>query len=743
MRGAPFTVPAAYGGLDRGNPPDIGPAKIIYQHSNFDFLGHYLSHNPAGINDPKTWVNWKPFLPKFLQQGWGILFLYNAKNQGDVSNQLTEVDARDPVGLGRQHARIAKTLAADLGHESQGAVVFIDNEDHFTTLTAAFRDYITTLIEELGKPGAAPDDPPPLRAGLYVRENPARLILDYSPNVVLWYTDNIAVNGLPYSYSEAGEKGSLITPIGKWPISALKYGTDQKRTALFLGRQWMFYDQGEEDIHVNVGKHGARIKNLDFDTSLVRDPRYPVAQPRIVAWEEIILRTFFSKTDLSMHVERVRGGTSWPTLLQPKAIGDDLLEPEAPLVLVVETNVDQGPDIAGPHPELFTLSKAGLPVGFKAARAQGNPEVWTWSTPTRIVSDSAKLVLRRNRAMTAVKRSPTDTQVFFVSEAHILMGVRHLADDTWTVPMSLAASEPLHWFSNISAVARDDISVDIFYIDRENRIHTAWWPSTSTQPASNPPSAFQEPTPTPWPGSLHQALPLLSTADKASPILPSTSLAAVSSSRDTILVFAIGNDHALYMASFNANSGWAPLSAIGPQPPKTTPPSAPGTDLPAAESADEPLLFPHTQLSALAVSDTAVYVAAITEINVPCIYRLTLAKGDTTWKFQERFQCPNTPPAPVPKGSNPIPENPAQSEGSAAAYKFNPFGDVVLRMQGGTPVLWIAGVTEDKGVVGRSGEKPAVGVNGDAPGLKGRTGGNRGLLFAKVKRDGMVWMLMK
>lgn len=743
MRGAPFTVPAAYGGIDRGNPPDIDPAGIIYQRSNFDFLGHYLSHNPKGIDDPKRWVNWKPFLPKFLKQGWGVLFLYNAKNQGDVGNQFTEVDARDPVGLAREHAGIAKTLAADLGHESQGAVVFVDNEDHFTTLEPAFRDYITTLFEELGKPGAGPGDPPPVRAGFYVRADPARLILDYSPNVVLWFTDNNKPpeKGFPYSYSQAYDQGSLITPIGEWPISALKYGIDQKRTALFLGRQWMFYDEKGQDIHVYAGKPKqkvrVKIEGLDFDTSLVRDPRYPVAQPRIVAWEDITLRTFFSKTDLSMHVERVRGGTSLPTLLQRGAKGDDLLEPEAPLILVVETYIDQGPDVAGPHPELFTLCKAGLPVSFKAARAQGNPEGWTWSPPTRIVSDSVKLVLRRNRAMTAVKRSPTDTQVFFVSETHILMGVRRLADDTWTVPMPLAASEPLHWFSNITAVARDDVSVDIFYIDRENRIHTAWWPSKTTQTAS------QEPTPTPWPSSFHQALPLLSTADQTSPILPSTSLAAVSPSRDTILVFAVGNDHALYMASFNANSGWAPLSAIGPQLPKTTPSSAPERDLPTSNSADEPLLFPHTQLSVLAVSDAVVYVAAIMEINVPCIYRITLAQGDTTWKFSERFQCPNTPPAPVPKGSNPIAENPGLMEGSAAAYRFNPFGDVVLQMQGLTPVLWVAGVTEDKGVVGKSGEKPEIGIKGDDSGLAGRTGGNRGLLFAKVKRNGMVWMLMK
>ena len=741
MRRPPFTVPAAYGGLDRGNPPDVGVAKVIYQRSNFDFLGHYLSHNPTG--SLKKWIDWKPFLPKFLQQGWGVLFLYNAKNQGDVGNQLTEVDARDPVGLGRQHARIAKILAADLGRESQGAVVFVDNEDHFANLTDAYRDYITTLIEELGKTGAAPGDPPPVRAGLYLREDPARLILDYNPNVVLWYTDNIKINDLPYSYSQAGEKGSLITPIGEFPISALKYGTAQERTALFLGRQWGFYEGEGEEIQVHIGKGVAKIKTLDFDTSLVRDPRYPLAQPRIVAWDEIVLRTFFSKTDLSMHVERVRGGTSWPTLLQPKASGDDLLEPESPLVLVVEKNIDQGPDIAGPSPELFTLSKAGVPVGSKASRAQDKPEVWTWSTPTRIVSDSAKVVLRRNRGMTAVKRSSTDTQVFFVSEAHILLGVRRLADDPWTAPVSLAAGEPLHWFSNISAVARDDISVDIFYIDRENRVHTAWWPSTSTQPASSSPPAIQEPTPNLWPGSLHQPLPLSPDVDKASPILPSTSLAAISPSRDTILVFAIGNDHALYMAAFHADSGWAPLSAIGPRPPNMTPGAGPESAPPAGESAHEPLLFPHTQLSALAISDTVVYVAAITEVNVPCIYRITLAKDDMTWKFQERFQCPNTPPAPVPQGSNPIPENPALSEGPAAAYKFNPFGDLVLHMQGGTPVLWIAGVTDNRAVVGRSGEKPAVGVKGDPSGLQGRTGGNRGLLFAKVKRDGMVWMLMK
>ena len=502
----------------------------------------------------------------------------------------------------------------------------------------------------------------------------------------------------------------------------------------------MFYDQGDQNIHVNVGENGAKIEHVDFDTSLVRDPRYPVAQPRIAAWEDITLRSFFSKTDLSMHVERVQGGTSWPSLLQEKAAGNDLLEPEAPLVLVVERNIDEGPDTAGSHPELFTLSKAGLPVSIKAAQAQSGSDTWTWSTPAKILSDLAKLVLRRNRAMTAVKRSPTDTQVFFVSELHVLMGVRRLADDAWTEPMPLADNQPIHWLSNISVIARGDLSVDIFYIDRDNRIHTAWWPSTFTPPAS------QTKAPSPWPGSLHQSLPMSQKPGKSSIILAATALAAVSPSRDTILVFAVGTDHILYMASFYANLGWTPVSAVTSNPITSEAPSAPGDDPPAAQPADEPLLFPHTQLSALAISDTAVYVAAITELNVPCIYSFTLPKGNTTWILKERFQCPNKPPAPAP-GKNPISDSPARSEGSAAAYTFNPFGDVVLRMQRGTPVLWIAGVTGNSpgnsAVVGDKGEKPAVGVKGDTSGLKGRTGGNRGLLFAKVRKEGMVWMLMK
>lgn len=77
----------------------------------------------------------------------------------------------------------------------------------------------------------------------------------------------------------------------------------------------MFYDQGEQNIHVTVGKQTVTIKGADFNNSSVRDPRYPVAQPRVVAWETVVLRTFFSKTDLSMHLEQVWGGASWPTLL--------------------------------------------------------------------------------------------------------------------------------------------------------------------------------------------------------------------------------------------------------------------------------------------------------------------------------------------------------------------------------------------------------------------------------------------
>jgi hypothetical protein len=715
FRGIP-SLPAAFGGFDRTLPPEEAWMEAVLHKSNFSFTWAYMSHWPNGPRDEqggKTQELWKKKFPALIPQGWGFVLTFLAVSQrplkvkktGNLDDTSWDSNAykpsaenlkkgnattKEPVKLGTEHAKLLKGFLVGLGNEAQGAVVIVDNEDqnplpgHLEQiLRPEVLEYYDALFTELRIPG---DEGLVVRPGLYAREQPMIQIIAHNKanqDLFLWCCDikegnpdtNVEHPKRPYVQSG----GRLFTPIDMHKVNAIVYQDERlKRTALVLGRQWLLYDHDKEVMpDGNLTRVIKQTAGWDFNTSLVRDTRYPIAVPRIAVSEQIRLRSVFNPDDeidketklVTTKIEQMHSVK--PTML-PFTGMSELVEHEAPLLLVDaayksrKPSDNQGPPLPGTDLELFTLDKAGQIVVISAA-AGGNPAgTLLWSHPTSILPDES-LQLRRNRSMVAIKRSGyyyIDTQIFFVSAEHILRGVRRYRTATWTNPAVLV--EGIHPFSNIAAVVRGKDSVDIFYIDSLGRLSTAWWPTSDKD----------------WPGTHHQPLQDLSSNNGQPTLFMGTSIATVSPSETRIVVFAIGNDSNLHMAAFDSTTGrgWSPLAAI-----------------PGLKKEDDHL-FPHARMDAYAASPTLIYVATITEVNIPCLYKIEL--DGKTWVLRKRDYFPNDPDRKV------VVDTKANFE-AAPKYEFNPFGDIKLSMVDGRLVFWIPGVVDGSGGL-ISGDRVAV-----------------------------------
>jgi hypothetical protein len=174
-RNMPLIIPSTQAGIDRRDPPSGDPGvlssgkpiptiivpttknskpnynydwmKTLFQRSNFIFTGVYLSHcSQRGKQSDKTLdENWKTVFPKLLEQGWGFYLLFvgfswRKSVKAPLTNFNRKLSSKEAIELGIRDARLLKKRAADYGHESQGAVVFIDNEDQNPPIDQARRD---------------------------------------------------------------------------------------------------------------------------------------------------------------------------------------------------------------------------------------------------------------------------------------------------------------------------------------------------------------------------------------------------------------------------------------------------------------------------------------------------------------------------------------------------------------------------------------------------------------------------
>jgi hypothetical protein len=329
-----------------------------------------------------------------------------------------------------------------------------------------------------------------------------------------WHTQTRLVDFIP---PPPQENVSLILHL----LSIRGIKVNENRSAIPVGAQMIYYPDQNMPFQV-LDKNNTNcctltklqpVANWDFDAAFVRDPRFPIAGPRICIMLNSKIRGFYSKKTLLMAVFEKRGSTTLPIT----AADTGMAMPEAPLFPISNT-------------EILTMDSTG---GLIMPSFAGNPPKWTAFRPLPDADpESANLPLRRLRALTATARTPDDVQIFYISATYQIIGRRRL-QGAWSQPAFFASGTTTHSFSSISCTHRGPSSVDLFYIDADGLLHTAWWTFDATKPAL-------------WPSTTHQPLQLTS----GSKLLCGSAIASISPSQEDILVFPIGRDLRLHMRMF-------------------------------------------------------------------------------------------------------------------------------------------------------------------------------------------------
>jgi hypothetical protein len=384
------------------------------------------------------------------------------------------------------------------------------------------------------------------------------------------------------------------------------------------------------------------VPGWDFDMALVRDPRYPVANPRIAMSGRYMVRATFVKSRLVMLAEQIYNADS--ILVDGRSV-----EADSPMVLL-------------PTPELFAISKDGVVASSpgtlgRVSTPSGQPDV-AWVHLENLPVDKSDPIPRRLRALSVIPRTAGDVHLFYISTKHELVFRRRDGANPWTKATAVDVGGPLHPFTSLTGTSRSSLSIHTFFLDHAGCLTTATWPS-----ATNPPRGFA-----------HNSI------ETQPSLLNGTSLAAVSPSTHHILVFGIDKTQHLRMAVYTDS----PIASWIPPTPLST--------------ASDDRVFAHAHIAAHAINASTVRVATISDTNVPCVYTVRLQ--GTSW-----VMLSNEPRALFPQKRQPVPKtwrDPATTSLVTRAFEFdvNPFGDVCFDVdERGELVLAAVGVKPGEGAV--------------------------------------------
>lgn len=720
---------APHAGIDRGSMPMnestkpktplLNWMKEMYIRSNFTFTGVYLTA-PIHVDVKKDGImdhvytlkagnissGWTQNLRVLETQGWGLMLIYlgysyDPDHEGaippyDVKDYKLSVDLAKktwealppevrvnvpprvtrppryqfPLKLagerGVLHALHIKKILSDVKDDDlNGAVVFLDNEGGYVDKEGTLVEYYRTMFETLRMP--TQNDPGKVRTvrpGLYAFNSISDQLLEKQKDVFLWNID--LKGGRQRPWLEKG--GRLTVTVEEFPVTAVDYS--QTETMLSVGRQ---YRLSETWMPTRKLSNNVPItRDWDLNSCLVRDPKYPEANPRFRIMGNTTIRGDFRKTDFSKDTppDAFLPKGTLPNVVSAMMLRDSgnqdgkpiegiAVEPEAPIVL-------SSPSM------LFTIDKTGL---LATSQTLGGNK---WSTIGLVPIPGTPPPLRRLRALNAVTRSSIDTQVFFISRDNTLWGTRLQPEEKkpedksppiykWSEARLMAEGVLAHPFSNMVTCCLPGLSVDTFFLNMNGLLHTASW--VTTQPE--------------WPGKQHLALE----QDKPS-LLLGTALAVATPSADHELVFGIGRNLCLYMIAFTRGKGWTKLAPLGDADAK---------------------LFAHSRLAAIGTAADTVKLAAINNEGTPCIYTIIYSapptttttttgqadekKEDPTWKIKEARTLFIREILPLPlnwkAGLQP-------GQGEALTWNINPYGDISLNMEGAETFLTCAGTSWGK-----------------------------------------------
>lgn len=636
----PANIPSRWVGVDRsqipqttGHHPVPDPAWMgtLMDNSNLRFTGAYVTGVALSGNADNLFTNsskavargWMSNMQTLSDQGWGAAFFYVGYSVGGgEAAPSTGVD----TARGTLHGLHLRTTLNALGNNFAGAVVYVDNEDSTSTvLTQNLIDYYNGLFAEMSRP-----DPnlAAYRPGLYGHGDPLKTMLLSRKDLYLWdvWLDTATTNTPTPPFTPTVDpivvdpvtrplKAYVVTPTGAgaqpfivWPI----------------GRQFRFYTEQLPAAGSATATRlhtWRRVKTWDFDISFVRNPAFPEGDPRI----GVVPRAGVALLVSGSFVARGTGTSTTPPLSQltQRATGGNTsipvantvtVEPDAPVVLF---------PAAADMTICTVLNNGSIGIGsLSAASAWTAIDVIQGTVP----------VLRRIRAIDGVSRLNNESMLFVIGADNKLYVKRKQGTNNWEDAVVVNQNVVLHPFSRLSATTSGGFSVDVFYINNQGLLSSAFWTQaflfTST-----------------WPGFSAYTL------ERTVSFLPDAAIKAVVPRAGDILVFGVGNDLRLRFTFFVQGQGWTPPAAVG-QP--------------------QDLIGSHTHLAAHAINDTTVEVAALTDAGQATIY--TFQRAGVAWTPQPRVVVAD-PPALA--GAIPVIPRGAVLQ-PADGFRINPFGDLGL-----------------------------------------------------------------
>ncbi len=630
----PKRIATRWTGVDKkdmprfGNPPVIDPGWMgtLIDTSNLRFTGVYVTApaltgpgiSPSNFTNSSKDANrgWMTRIQALTDQGWGAAFFYLSYSVG--GNEPAPAAGVD-AARGQLHGKHLRTAITTLGAGFAGAVIFLDNEDSVSvSLPATLVDYYRGLFAEMIRP-----DPTlaACRPGLYGHGQPVRDLLAVRPELYIWDVDYDTSTTTTPDAPFGDTLPVTIDPVSR----ALKaYVASpagvQASIAWSIGRQFRSYTGNMPKQTVTPPRAIARwpaVSGWDYNTSFVRNPAFPEAEPRFA----VLPRAGQALTVAGTFAARAAGPPATPPMSRigaqsatgnaeiPLATGITV-EPDSPLLLFD----------AGPAARVCTVL-AGNRLGVGELSASG-----TWTSIDAMGGTVPQM--RRIRSLAAFSRSASESTVFFVGADHQLYVKRKQGTSAWEDAAAICATG-LHPFSRIAACARGSV-YEVYFIDQAGLLNNAFFivGGTSTWPA------FQS-----------------GAVETAPSLIPDGPLAIAAPSADTVLFFAVGLDWRLAYGAFVQGQGFGGVLRTG-QP--------------------QDLLTPHTRLAVNKINNSTLEVAALTDSGQAATY--VFQRTGDTWTPHPRTVVADPPalagnPPPVPRGA---------VVQAAQGFRINPYGDLAL-----------------------------------------------------------------
>ena len=638
--------------------------KKLLDASSLSFTGIYVTAPPLPGEPFKTFtlnsrdpspgdvregVFWTAEAGNLVDGGWGLVPFYLSYSALQAPSLPSDLDDAALEDRGRLHGRHLRSALARFSPTLDGAVVFLDNEDNTdlgkddpkrparTELRRRNKLYLQAVTDGMTTPDP---DLPAFRLGIYA--HPELLIhLSSWPEVFLWdvtydqdHTNVFEVETAPPSLLVNRERYK----VGAGVIDLVGNDSGPWACIRALGRQ-AIRNYAALPPKTLETKTWPQQKTWDFDVSLVRNPAFPHAEPRLASVmlgsELYLVRSRYRTADEGGPPQAVLETITRPTMhvdrLAMAPEHQDVPHPEGPLVVGRKDGVCH----------VFSILASGQLAEWRTTYSSGlvgDPPV---SEPMRIGNKARRLHAISVSEDIDDATSHERISLCYVDFANVLTLTERVGTVDWTDPVAVQA-ERVHPFSQIAITASASHTL-IGYVN--------WSGAMAFTARARGSSTFQS--------TMLGGVPLLAGAVVCvgARFLPS------------VLQLAIGGDLRL-------NYGGMKMGvAVNMMPVGVT----------------EDILAPTTGLGFAKANDESITVAAITDRGDLALYRFTLAANH--WEPADREVIPS------PAGGRPQSRLATAVWGlfgrmPARGWWINPFSDVTVTLDGEELIVHVAGTSE-------------------------------------------------